>query len=117
MVDALRSIATQYYNDDSIDPVGSLAFEVESEEVATALLNDLSESAEDEDEFYRRIGMAWARVRALFQPNLTDWRMLRVGPANEDGSLSTDNGLYIDFLVGRTADGSLAGFFVASVET
>ena len=45
-------------------------------------------------------------------------RVVRVGP-KEDGSnkLATDHGLYADMIVGRNADGKLAGVIIGSVET
>ncbi len=60
---------------------------------------------------------AFARVLSLLQQNLSDVRVVRVGPAGKDGKLEVDQGLYGVLVVGKSADGKLVGVQFGSVET
>ena len=60
---------------------------------------------------------AFAKVKTLLEDNLTDLRLVKVGPKAGDGSLADDNGLYNYLLIGKTRDGQLAGVSFGSVET
>lgn len=60
---------------------------------------------------------AYQNLLKFVDANLTDVRVVKVGPKDEDGSLASDQGLYGLLLVGRTSDGKLAGLITGSVET
>jgi Nuclease A inhibitor-like protein len=60
---------------------------------------------------------AYQNLLKIVNANLTDVRVVKVGPKDEDGSLASDQGLYGLLIVGRTRDGSLAGLMTGSVET
>ncbi|MBL9039012.1 MAG: hypothetical protein JNG84_10885 [Archangium sp.] len=59
----------------------------------------------------------WTNVNKLLRANLTDLKVVRVGPKDEDGSMATDQGLYAYVIVGKTTDGKTAGVYFGSVET
>jgi hypothetical protein len=60
---------------------------------------------------------AWKELTGLLNQNLTDVKVVKVGPKGEDGSLGSDQGSYAYFVVGKTTDGKLAGITFDSVET
>ncbi len=59
----------------------------------------------------------WNAAFKLLQQHLTDVRFVKVGPQDEKGKLATDQGMYSVFIVGKTADGKIAGLHYTSVET
>lgn len=88
----------------------SLVAEIDSaKESAKALAP--SDDAEDPD------APKWNAAFKLLKDNLTDVRFVKVGPKDAKGKLATDQGLYSVFLVGKTADGKIAGLHYTSVET
>lgn len=81
------------------------------------LLDNLAEYEEDDDDFIVDSAKAWGRIGDLFDAHLTDTGTFLVGPAAADGTMEEDYGLYIRMVIGRTADGDLAGFIVGVVWT
>lgn len=59
----------------------------------------------------------WAAVLSLIEKNLTSVRLVKIGPPDDDGRLSIDQGTYAYVLAGKTRDGKIAGLHFGSVET
>ncbi len=59
----------------------------------------------------------WSNVAGLLRARTTDRAFFKIGTREEDGSLSSDDGLYGYIVVGRDGAGHLVGFIVGSVET
>ena len=55
----------------------------------------------------------------MFDANISDVTLVRVGPRDDrkPNEMATDQGAYEYLLVGKTADGKLAGVTFESVET
>jgi hypothetical protein len=98
------------------DELGS---ELYSARDTTYFLRGLAEGADDDtlDDSQRDAARAFGRIIELFEANLTGIRVVKVGLANDDGSLASDSGLYLYFVVGRSVDGKIAGMAFISVET
>ena len=84
---------------------------------ASEFLANLSASEPDDEDFLVDSARAWNRIKILLEANLTDLTFVRIGPADEDGTMAIDAGAYPLLVLGRTVDGKVAGFFVVSVET
>jgi hypothetical protein len=84
---------------------------------ASAFLSDLATYDPTDEDFLIDSARAWGRVKALLEANLTELTFVRIGPAAPDGTMAIDAGAYQLVVLGRTADGNVAGFFVVSVET
>jgi len=84
---------------------------------AKAFIEDLRTANRDEGENTESVAAFGFITRAL-QANLTDIKVYKIGPREENGSgLATDQGLYAQVIVGRTADGKIAGIIIGDVET
>lgn len=83
----------------------------------TARLDNMAAVDDPADPASVEIGAAFSKVKKLVEDNLTDLRLVKVGPKAADGSLADDNGLYNYLVVGKTRDGQLAGVSFGSVET
>lgn len=83
------------------------------------LLDDVVDGylEDPDDDFYATSGRAFSRIRDLFDAHLTERTTFKLGPRDDDGSFAEDSGFYVYLVVGRTADGALAGFMVGTVET
>ena len=83
----------------------------------TASLDNMAAVDDPADPASVEIAAAFSKVKKLVEDNLTDLRLVKVGPKAADGSLADDNGLYNYLVVGKTRDGQLAGVSFGSVET
>lgn len=85
---------------------------------AKDFLKGLSETTPDDDADQLESAKAFGEITKLINANLTDVHVVKIGP-KEDGTnrLADDHGLYAKVVVGRTADGKLAGFILGAVET
>jgi hypothetical protein len=92
--------------------------EVYSARDARAFIKGLGEVAADDDVSTKESARAFAEITRLINANLTDVHVVKVGPKDDrTGELATDQGLYAKMIVGRTADGKLAGVVIGAVET
>ncbi|MBN2358838.1 MAG: hypothetical protein JXR83_05250 [Deltaproteobacteria bacterium] len=110
------AILAQYldYGDD-YDHLDKLAFDTFD---AANYLAELAIAEPDADDYYQESAAGFARIKKIFDDNLTDVHAFKVGPRDEDtGGLATDRGAYQLYLVGRTRDGNLAGVTFEAVET
>ncbi|MDP1828105.1 MAG: nuclease A inhibitor family protein [Archangium sp.] len=98
---------------------GGYTAEAYSAKDAKAFIEDLRTDNRDEppDEITESASAFGFITRAL-EANLTDLKVYKIGP-KEAGSnkLASDQGLYAQVIVGRTADGKLAGIMMGDVET
>ena len=95
------------------DSLGKLAFEQQD----ANYLKDLTTCEPDLDDLYQESAAGFARIKKLFDDNLTDVHFFKVGPKDDDGTLASDRGAYQLYLMGRTRDGNLAGVTFEAVET
>jgi len=79
----------------------------------------LSETGADDDDYSVKSAAAFGKITDLMKANLTEMKVFKIGPRDEDNSkkLAVDQGLYAQVVVGRTADGRLAGIILGDVET
>lgn len=100
-------------------PENGLVAEVSSNAKAKKILNDSTkvDTEADDAKAAELDANAYANLKALFASNLTDLRFVRIGPAEEDGSMGVDQGTYVEMFVGKTSDGKLAGVMWTSAET
>ena len=94
----------------------NLAMEIDSAADSKSFLKGLTEAAPDDEQYVRDNAAGFARIKPILEQNLTDLRVVKVGP-KEDGGLASDSGAYQYLLVGKTHDGSLAGVHFEAVET
>ena len=94
-----------------------LAFEIDTSAESKRWIADLAAPPEDDDASLAKSAAAFGDIKKLLEGNLTDVRVVKVGPMARDGSLSVDRGLYSYMLVGKAADGNLAGVMFGAVET
>ncbi|MCA2978101.1 MAG: hypothetical protein INH41_05235 [Myxococcaceae bacterium] len=84
----------------------------------TAFIKRLTTPPADGDAFYTKSAKAFEAITGLLSKNLTGLTLYKVGPKDDQtGRLASDRGLYAYVLVGRSADGKLAGVSIGSVET
>ena len=94
------------------------AADVFSSKDAKDWIKGLGEVAPDDDVTTKESAKAFAEITRLINANLTDVHVIKVGPKDErSGGLATDHGLYANLIVGRTADGKVAGVLIGAVET
>ena len=112
---AFGSTLTKFFGDNNGSPVSlaDLAFDIDSPAASKEWIRELATSAPDADESAKAFG----QIRNLLLANLSDVRVVKVGPKDSTGSLGSDQGLYAYLLVGKAADGQLAGVMFGSVET
>jgi hypothetical protein len=85
---------------------------------AATFLADQTVVDDPSDSYSVKNAAAWGKIKKVFDDNITDVKVFKVGPKDEQtGNLATDQGAYELFVVGKTADGKLAGITFESVET
>ena len=99
-----------------LSSLSQLGFEVSSAADTAAFIKDELSKDEDSDPGHKS-GDAWGKLSTVLKDNLSDVRLVKVGPKDASGKLETDHGLYSYLLVGKAADGRLSGVQFASVET
>lgn len=117
---AFGPMLTKVFKDGSDDDVKSLsdmAFEVRSPAESKSFIKDIGTSGPGEDDGQIASAKAFAGLTQLLGENLTDVRVVKVGPKDAQGKLASDQGMYEYLLVGKSADGQLAGVHFTSVET
>jgi hypothetical protein len=82
-------------------------------------LKDNEKVDPDLDEHYRVEAAAWKKVNALLDANLSDVRVVKIGPKDEDDptKVAESQGLYAYMVVGKTKDGEAAAIYYGAVET
>jgi len=106
----------EFYADDDMK-LSDLAFELYSPSESASYIKDLGTPRVDDDEWYQKEARGFAVLNGLVAKNLTDVRVMRVGPKGDDGKLEQDAGLYGMMIIGKAKDGQLAGYMFGSVET
>ena len=91
--------------------------EVYTAREARAFLTALRTDDSGGDEVSAKSAVAFAKITKGLQDNLTDLKVVKIGPKEGDGSLASAGGLYAKLIIGRTADGKVAGILLGSVET
>ncbi len=99
-----------------IKSLNDMGFEVRSAADTAAFIKGEIDTVEDSDPGHKS-GAAWTKLAAVLKDNLTDVRLVKVGPKDANGKLASDQGLYNYMLVGKAADGALSGVQFAGVET
>ena len=94
-----------------------VVMELETGEAVSARLAGWATASPDDEPAVIASAAAFGRIKRLFEANLTNLTFARIGRADAHGGLAVDAGVYQLVVVGHTADGKLAGFFVTSVET
>ena len=102
--------------DGEIKSLADMGFEISTAAETASFLKGEVDTNEDSDPGHVSAN-AWTRLGAALNDNLTDLRLVKVGPKEANGKLATDQGLYNYMLVGKTSDGQLAGVQFAGVET
>lgn len=93
-------------------------FEAYTAAESKSFVNGLSETSVDDDDFIRDSAKAFGSITDLLKANLTDIKVFKIGPKDDrTGKLATDQGLYARVVIGRTADGKVAGIILGDVET
>ena len=93
-------------------------FEAYTAAESKSFVNGLSETSVDDDDFIRDSAKAFGQITDLLKANLTDLKVFKIGPKDDrTGKLATDQGLYAQVVIGRTADGKVAGIILGDVET
>jgi len=106
------------YDNTGVD-LSKYAFEVEKPADAAKFLADQAVPGDPNDQFDVDNAKAWGKLKTVFEANISDVTLVRVGPRDEQDAskMGTDQGAYEYLLVGRTKDGKLAGVTFESVET
>ena len=102
-------------SDDEVKTTADMAFEIKNAADSKSFLTDLGVPREDGED--APSAKAFANLTQLLGDNLTDLRVVKVGPKDAAGSLAKDHGMYEYLLVGKAADGQLAGVHFTSIET
>lgn len=101
--------AEQLANPDNFYGETGYAMEIKGRTAARAWLADEADATENEDE----TAEAWGRIAALFDEELTGMKLILIGPKDEEtGGMAEDAGTYYYLILGNTADGQIAGFYV-----
>ncbi len=93
--------------------------EVASPAESARFFDDMVVPYDPGDPFIVDNSKAWAKLKKVFDDNITDLTVVRVGPRDEMDrtKMAQSQGAYEYYLVGRSADGKLAGVTFESVET
>ncbi len=91
--------------------------EVSSSKESAKLFAEMTKGDDDPKSDYTVAAAAFAKLKPLFDANLSDVRFVRVGPKDEEGGMASDQGTYLKMFVGRTQDGKIAGVSFTVVET
>ncbi len=110
------SMVEFFKGDDDVTSLKTMGFEIRSPAESKAFLADLQTVSEDDDSA-RKTAAGFKALRGLLEQNLTDVTVIKVGPKGANGRLETDKGLYAYLVIGKAADGQLAGMTFGSVET
>lgn len=113
---ALRPELVKHF-DDASGVLKDFTAEVYSARDAKEFLAGLSESSDPNDDYSVKSAKAFGEIVKLLDGNLTDVHVVKVGPKDSRGKLASDNGLYAYTIIGRNADGKVAGVMIGSVET
>lgn len=98
------------------DTAANFAMEIDGAAESKKWIAELAVENPDADD--AKSAASWGALKQVMDKNLTDVRVVKVGPKDErSGGLASDHGLYSYMLVGKTADGKLAGVMFGSVET
>lgn len=97
--------------------LNDLAFRVDSAAVSKSFMTGLATPRPGDEDAQKLSAKAFGVLNKLLGDNLTDVRVVKVGPKDGTGTLATDHGLYQYLLVGKASDGQLAGVQFAAVET
>lgn len=103
-------------NQDGTFP-GDFAAEVSSAADARAFITRLRTDDSGGDDLVAKSAAAFAKITKGLQENLTDLKVVKIGPKDTDGTLASDQGLYARLIIGRTSDGKVAGILLGAVET
>ncbi len=97
---------------------GAYAAEAYTAKEAKDFIDGLGEFAAEDEDYIRESAQAFGSITKLLKDNLTDLKVFKIGPKDEDtGKLGVDQGLYAQVIIGRNADGKVAGVFMGDVET
>jgi hypothetical protein len=106
---------------DGYDPAFSTrdyAAEAYTAKEAKGFIDGLGEFSADDEDYVQESAKAFSAITTALKANLTDLKVFKIGPkAAESGGLATDQGLYAQVIIGRSADGKVAGVFMGDVET
>jgi hypothetical protein len=104
-------LAAEVFTDNGVD---GLVTEVtdDAAELLAAMATPASNDPADVEYAAR-----WAQVDQILGRHLTGIRVVKVGPADENGELAIDAGLYAYLVVGLTDEGEIAGILFGAVET
>ncbi len=118
LVSALQTHLSAFYKQEGqpIDPA-QYTGESYSPNEAKAFIDGLSAVGPDDDTLMRNSAQAFGKITDLMKANLKDLKVFKYGPKDEDGGLATDQGLYVQVVVGKAKDGKLAGILLGDVET
>jgi hypothetical protein len=97
--------------------MSDMAFEIRTPAETKAFLDDLQAPSVDDDEIVNKSAAGFKVLRGLLEKNLTNVTVVKVGPKETDGTLASDQGLYSYLVIGKAADGQLAGMSFGAVET
>ena len=109
------TIAAYFAKQGTSIALADMAAEMSSAQETRTFLTDLATS--DPDDPHDASAAAWGRIKARLDQNLTHVRAFKMGDKDEHGALTVDQGFYVWLVIGKTKDGKLAGFMVATVET
>ncbi|MBK6687012.1 MAG: hypothetical protein IPG45_21270 [Deltaproteobacteria bacterium] len=115
--DLFGDTINQKYFDGEANLRGEYTVEISSAAETREGMQNLATPGDPTDDYDRNTSAAFGRVMGLLNENLSDVRAVRIGPKDEDGRMATDQGLYVELLIGKTRDGHLAGVSYGSVET
>ena len=106
---------------DGYDPAfspGAYAAEPYTAKEPKAFIDGLGEFSADDEDYVQESAKAFSAITSALKANLTDLKVLKIGPKDaETGKLAVDQGLYAQVIIGRSADGKVAGVFMGDVET
>ena len=110
---AFGSTLTTFFKDDGLTALQDMAFDIDTAAESKKWIAQLAVPSEDDDVS----AAAFGNIKKLLDANLTDVRVVKVGPKDDAGKLASDQGLYAYLLVGKDGDGQLSGVMFGSVET
>ncbi|GMU63123.1 MAG: hypothetical protein AMXMBFR34_48860 [Myxococcaceae bacterium] len=113
---ALRPELAKHF-EDATGLLGDYTAEVFTSREAKDFINGLSEVSDPNDPGLDPSAKAFGEITRLLEANLKDLHVAKVGPRDSSGKLATDNGLYSYVVIGRAADGKVAGIMLGAVET
>jgi hypothetical protein len=98
--------------------LSSFTFEKFTAREAKAFMKDLGTPPRGADAQSTKSAQAFEAVTGLLTKNLTDLTVFKIGPKDDrTGGLATDQGAYSYVIIGRAADGKVAGVTIGAVET